>query len=135
MRVAVLTTSYPRYPGDAAGRFVADAVEHVRSRGVDVEVIGPQQFRNYGIAYGHGVLGNLRRRPWLGLFVPALLASFVACRPCCRSGPPARTLASGRLGRGPQRQALRRPGVGDGRRHRSRVPPLWPAVCFAARSS
>jgi glycosyltransferase involved in cell wall biosynthesis len=32
---------------------------------------------NYGIAYGHGVLGNLRRRPWLGLFVPALLASFV----------------------------------------------------------
>jgi glycosyltransferase involved in cell wall biosynthesis len=77
VRVAILTTSYPRYPGDAAGRFVADAVEHVRSRGVDVEVIGPQQFRNYGIAYGHGVLGNLRRRPWLGLFVPALLASFV----------------------------------------------------------
>ena len=77
MRVAVLTTSYPRYPGDAAGRFVADAVEHVRSRGVDMEVIGPEQFRNYGIAYGYGVLGNLRRRPWLGLFVPALLASFV----------------------------------------------------------
>src|SRR4051795_13510574 len=77
MRVAVLTTSYPRYPGDAAGRFVADAVEHVRSRGVAIEVIGPQQFRNYGIAYGHGVIGNLRRRPWLGLFVPALLASCV----------------------------------------------------------
>src|SRR6266571_2083236 len=77
MRVAVLTTSYPRHAGDAAGRFVADAVEHVRARGVDVEVVGPQQFRHYGIAYGHGVLGNLRRRPWLGLFVPALLLSFV----------------------------------------------------------
>jgi phosphatidylinositol alpha 1,6-mannosyltransferase len=77
MRVAVLTTSYPRYPGDGAGRFVADAVEHVRRRGVDVEVVGPQQFRGYGLTYGHGVLGNLRRRPWLGLFVPALLASFV----------------------------------------------------------
>ncbi|MDQ2982067.1 MAG: glycosyltransferase family 4 protein [Actinomycetota bacterium] len=77
MRVAVLTTSYPRYRGDAAGRFIADAVEHVRARGVDVEVVGPEQFRNYGLAYGHGVLGNLRRRPWLGLFVPALLASFV----------------------------------------------------------
>jgi len=77
MRVAVLTTSYPRYAGDAAGRFVADAVEHVCARGVDVEVIGPEQFRTYGIAYGHGVLGNLRRRPWLALFVPALLASFV----------------------------------------------------------
>jgi len=77
MRVAVLTTSYPRHSGDAAGRFVADAVEHVRERGVGVEVIGPQQYRHYGIAYGHGVLGNLRRRPWLALLLPALLASFV----------------------------------------------------------
>ena len=77
MRVAVLTTSYPRFPGDAAGRFVADAVEHVRMRGVDVEVIGPEQFHHYGIAYGHGVLANVRRRPWLALLVPALLASFV----------------------------------------------------------
>ena len=77
MRLAVLTTSYPRYPGDAAGRFVADAVKHVRARGVGVEVVGPEQFRHYGIAYGHGVLGNLRRRPWLALFVPALLAGFV----------------------------------------------------------
>jgi len=77
MRVGVLTTSYPRYPGDVAGRFVADAVEHVRRRGVDVEVVGPEQFRGYGLTYGHGVVGNLRRRPWLALLVPALLASFV----------------------------------------------------------
>lgn len=77
MRVAVLTTSYPRYPGDSAGRFVADAVGHVRNRGVDVEVVGPEQFRGYGLTYGHGVVGNLRRRPWLALFVPALLAGFV----------------------------------------------------------
>ncbi len=77
MRVAVLTTSYPRHPGDAVGRFVADAVEHVRRRGIDVEVVGPEQFRGYGLTYGHGVVGNLRRRPWLGLFVPALLAGFV----------------------------------------------------------
>ena len=77
MRVGVLTTSYPRFPGDAAGRFVADAVEHVRARGIEVEVVGPEQFRNYGIAYGHGVVANLRRRPWLALLVPALLGSFV----------------------------------------------------------
>lgn len=77
MKVAVLTTSYPRFPGDAAGRFVADAVEHVRRRGIDVEVVGPEQFRHFGIAYGHGVVGNLRRRPWLALLVPALLAGFV----------------------------------------------------------
>ena len=77
MRIAVLTTSYPRFRGDAAGRFVADAVEHVRARGVEVQVVGPQQFPHFGIAYGHGVLGNLRRRPWLALLVPALLAGFV----------------------------------------------------------
>jgi glycosyltransferase involved in cell wall biosynthesis len=77
MRVAVLTTSYPRYPGDVVGRFVADAVEYVRRRGVDVDVVGPEQFRGFGLTYGHGVLGNLRRRPWLAAFVPALLAGFV----------------------------------------------------------
>jgi glycosyltransferase involved in cell wall biosynthesis len=77
MRVAVLTTSYPRSAGDSAGRFLADAVEHLRARGVDVDVVGPQQYRHYGIAYGHGVAGNLRRRPWLALLVPALLAGFV----------------------------------------------------------
>lgn len=82
MRVAVLTTSYPRFPGDGAGVFVADAVEHIRARGVEVEVVGPEQFRHFGIAYGHGMLGNLRRRPWLALLVPALLADFVrAVRP------------------------------------------------------
>jgi glycosyltransferase involved in cell wall biosynthesis len=77
MKVAVLTTSYPRCPHDVVGRFVADAVEHVRARGVVVEVVGPQQFRNFGLAYGHGVLGNLRRRPWLAFAVPPLLGSFV----------------------------------------------------------
>jgi glycosyltransferase involved in cell wall biosynthesis len=76
-RIGVLTTSYPRHPGDAVGRFVADAVDHVRRRGVDVEVVGPEQFRGFGLTYGHGVVGNLRRRPWLALFLPALLASFV----------------------------------------------------------
>jgi glycosyltransferase involved in cell wall biosynthesis len=77
MRVAVLTTSYPRSADDVAGRFVADAVEHVRARGVRVEVLGPEQFRHFGIAYGHGIVGNLRRRPWRALFVPVLLTSFV----------------------------------------------------------
>ena len=35
MKVAVLTTSYPRYEGDPAGSFIADAVEQLRARGVD----------------------------------------------------------------------------------------------------
>ncbi len=76
MRVVVLTTSYPRFDGDSAGRFVADAVERLRTH-VEVDVVSAQSFRHYGIAYGHGVLGNLKRRPWLGALVPMLLASFV----------------------------------------------------------
>jgi glycosyltransferase involved in cell wall biosynthesis len=71
VKVCVLTTSYPRGPEDPAGRFVADAVEHVRARGIDVEVVYPT--RHYGIAYGHGIVGNLRARPWLALLVPAFL--------------------------------------------------------------
>jgi glycosyltransferase involved in cell wall biosynthesis len=77
LKIAVLTTSYPRNANDVVGRFVADAVDHVRERGVDVDVVGPEQFRHYGIAYDHGVLGNLRRRPWLALLLPAMLANFV----------------------------------------------------------
>jgi glycosyltransferase involved in cell wall biosynthesis len=73
MKVAVLTTSYPRTPEDVAGRFVADAVEHVRRRGAEVEVVSPLGFRHYGIAYGSGVVGNLRRRPARALLLPLML--------------------------------------------------------------
>ena len=75
MRVGVLTTSYPRYPGDAAGRFVADAVERLRAH-VAVEVVSPQDFRHFGIAYGHGIAGNLKTRPWLVPLLPAMLAGY-----------------------------------------------------------
>jgi glycosyltransferase involved in cell wall biosynthesis len=76
LKVAVLTTSYPRGPGDVAGLFVADQVEHLRGRGVDVAVVSPASFRHYGIAYGAGVAGNLRRRPYLALALPLMLAGF-----------------------------------------------------------
>ena len=76
MKVVVLTTSYPRHEDDVAGLFVRDAVEAVRVAGVDVEIVSPVSFRHYGIAYGHGITGNLRRRPWLVLFLPAFLLGF-----------------------------------------------------------
>jgi glycosyltransferase involved in cell wall biosynthesis len=82
MRVVVLTTSYPRDAGDFAGRFVADAVERIRARGVHVEVVGPGAFDDHGLAYGAGVAANARRRPWA---VPGLLASMtVAARRAAR---------------------------------------------------
>jgi glycosyltransferase involved in cell wall biosynthesis len=76
VKVVVLTTSYPRQAGDAAGRFVAEGVEVLRSSGVDITVVSPTAFRHYGIAYGAGVAGNLRRRPWLGAALPLMLGSF-----------------------------------------------------------
>jgi glycosyltransferase involved in cell wall biosynthesis len=76
VKVVVLTTSYPRREGDVAGLFVRDAVEAVRGEGVEVEVVSPRSFRHFGIAYGHGIAGNLRRRPWLALLLPAFLLSF-----------------------------------------------------------
>ena len=76
MKVVVLTTSYPRFAGDAAGRFVADAVRHVRAAGVEVEVVSPATFRHFGVAYGAGIVGNLRAQPARALALPAFLSAF-----------------------------------------------------------
>lgn len=76
MKVLVLTTSYPRQAGDVAGVFVRDAVEHLREAGVEVRVVSPASFAHFGLAYGHGIVGNIRRRPWLVLALPLFLVSF-----------------------------------------------------------
>jgi len=76
LKVTVLTTSYPRRAGDVAGLFVADQVEHLRERGLELSVVSPASFRHYGIAYGAGVVGNLRRRPYLALALPLMLGGF-----------------------------------------------------------
>jgi glycosyltransferase involved in cell wall biosynthesis len=76
VRLVVLTTSYPRSQDDVAGAFVRDAVEDLRAAGVDVTVVSPASFRHYGLAYGHGIAGNVRRQPWRVVLVPLFLASF-----------------------------------------------------------
>jgi len=76
VRVLVLTTSYPRYEGDPTVNFLAEAVAKLRERGLEVDVVSPASFRHFGIAYGAGVMGNLRRDPWRTLLVPAMLANF-----------------------------------------------------------
>ena len=72
MRVVVVTTSYPDEGAEHAGRFVADAVERLRERAVEVDVVGPSSFRHGGLAAGGGLVRTLRRRPWAA---PVLLAS------------------------------------------------------------
>jgi glycosyltransferase involved in cell wall biosynthesis len=76
VRILVLTTSYPRGADDVAGVFVRQAVEQLRAAGVDVEVVSPAAFRHFGLAYTHGVVGNLRRSPWKVLVLPIFLASY-----------------------------------------------------------
>ena len=77
MKVVVLATSYPRSETDTAGRFVADAVERLREAGTDIEVVSPASFPHFGLAYGSGIVGNLRRRPWRAALVPPFLTSYV----------------------------------------------------------
>jgi glycosyltransferase involved in cell wall biosynthesis len=77
VRVCVLTTSYPRAPGDVAGVFVAQAVEHLRNAGVEVVVVSPAGFRHFGIAYGDGIVQNLRAKPWRIALLPLFIGSFL----------------------------------------------------------
>ena len=76
MRVCVLTTSYPRDADDVAGTFVRDGVEALRAAGVEVRVVSPASFRHYGIAYGDGIVNNLRAAPWKAFALPLLFLSF-----------------------------------------------------------
>lgn len=73
-RIVVFTTSYPRHEQDYAGRFVSDAVERLRRRELDVEVVSPGVYHDFGLAYGSGVVANVKRRPWAA---PMMLGSMV----------------------------------------------------------
>jgi len=80
LRVAVFTTSYPRSDDDFSGRFVHGTVANLRARGLEVEVVGPGSYRDFGLTAnnGAGLIGNLKRRPWLAPFV--LLSMIFALR-------------------------------------------------------
>jgi glycosyltransferase involved in cell wall biosynthesis len=76
VKLLVLTTSYPRDRDDVAGSFVRDAVEALRAEGLEVRVVSPASFRHFGIAYGDGIVNNLRRAPWKVALLPLFLLSF-----------------------------------------------------------
>ena len=82
MKVAILTTSFPRYPDDYAGRFVFDLAKSLVDKGVEVRVLAPHEagsdpngslsgvevlrFRYFwpvglqAVAYGAGIPRNIR---------------------------------------------------------------------------
>jgi glycosyltransferase involved in cell wall biosynthesis len=74
VKVVHLTTSYPRHAEDYAGRFIADVVGGLERHGVEIEVLAPGTYRDYGLAYGGGIVHNLRRRPWMA---PLMLFSML----------------------------------------------------------
>jgi glycosyltransferase involved in cell wall biosynthesis len=97
LRVAMLTTSFPRYPGDFAGHFVAELAEALSARGHTVEVVAPHapgldaaeswevpgaapiqvtRFRYAPdtlerVAYGDGIPSNVKRDPRALAALPA----------------------------------------------------------------
>lgn len=75
MRVSVFTTSYPRNPDDFAGRFISDAVDRMRKRGIEIDVVSPGVYNDHGLTFnGAGTVRNVKRRPWIA---PVLLISMV----------------------------------------------------------
>lgn len=106
MRVCVLTTSYPRWPGDSAGVFIEDLLGELARTGVRATVVvpsGPGTFPGTSrggevevvrfrymvpsslqrVAFGGGLHNNLRRDPWaLAGVLPFL---FFFCRAALRA--------------------------------------------------
>lgn len=86
----ILTSGYPRKIEDGAGIFIRHMAESLSRRGIEVHVLVPaykrggpsvenkiyvhrfQYFllRLQKLAYGSGILPNLKRRPWLWIEVP-----------------------------------------------------------------
>jgi phosphatidylinositol alpha-1,6-mannosyltransferase len=94
-RVLLVTSSFPRWPGDASGTFVLNHARDLQACGWTVDVLAPhapgaktreemdaihvERFRYLWpsaletLCYGGGVLGNLRRNPLNLLKVPLLI--------------------------------------------------------------
>lgn len=98
MRLLVLTTSYPRFPGDDAGIFVERLIQAIAKKGVSCRVIVPwdgrepeEEERNnikisrfrYGVftqgrlCFGSGILPNIQQNPFIILQIPTLLIGFL----------------------------------------------------------
>lgn len=95
LKIVFLTSSYPRNPGDYASGFLRNLAEHLSQRGIHIHVLAPSDekkrntFENgvtvhrfqylpvrfQRLAYGSGILPNLRAKPWLWLQVPFFILS------------------------------------------------------------
>ncbi|HEY6722371.1 MAG TPA: glycosyltransferase family 4 protein [Polyangiaceae bacterium] len=90
MKIAVVTTSYPSAPGDAAGHFVEAEARALAAQGHDVHVLSPfarvqdehrlrhVQVRGSGLFGWPGALERLKQAPWKAPGALAFAASVQA---------------------------------------------------------
>ena len=90
LKVLFVTSSYPRSREDTASVFLRYLAERLAERGLEIHVLAPADtasgttiegnitvhrfqyspFRRQRLAYGSGIMPNLKRSPWLWLQVP-----------------------------------------------------------------
>ena len=75
----------------SAGAFLRDAVDDLRARGVEIDVVSPASFHHFGIAYGAGIVGNLRALAGQALLLPRSSPRFAVRRGRRRRRPTSST--------------------------------------------
>jgi len=100
LRICVVTSSYPRFQGDAVGAFVHEMCVNLQRMGDKVVVVAPHgpsiprravidgvniyRFpygiteRQQNIAYSYGIFENVRRAPWIAAEIPLFLHGCVS---------------------------------------------------------
>ena len=100
MKVCILTSSFPRFAGDSAGIFLYHLANNLIKKGVEIEIICPHEngcrfiedwegikinrfpyfypFRNQSIAYGSGMLQNIKQNTLAKIQLPFyIIAEFL----------------------------------------------------------
>lgn len=99
LKVLLLASSYPRSPHDTASVFLRYLAEQLADRGIEVSVLAPadgkggkrlegrvtvSRFQYFpvalqALAYGSGIMPNLKRSPWLWVQAPFFVLSMAYC--------------------------------------------------------
>ena len=102
-----------------------------------MRVVSPAVFRHYGIAYGDGIVNNLRRRPWLGVALPLFFIALRTSRSARRATAPtrARALAARRASLHSPRASRSSSNCGGRTSRWRRVRPAGTARSFVRRAA
>lgn len=94
MKIGIVTTTYPRFYGDGAGLFTFGLAEKLKTLGHKVTIVAPEVYGDVPveplndvirvkfkprfareIAYGDGIVENLKKKPFLILGMPGFIKS------------------------------------------------------------